>query len=90
MKFAILSAACLFALATSAPALAGELADQCRERLAADGRDTSGCDCLEKAVQDNPGLVDELTALGEIEDPAERYASASASAKAVMDKCTRS
>ncbi len=67
---------------------AGELADACTAALEADGRDTSGCTCLEEEVVAN-NLEDEFLALGEIADPAERYASASDEAKAAMDKCTR-
>lgn len=70
-------------------AAAGELADACIARLEADGRDTSGCTCLENEIQGDPALVNELTKLGEIEDPAERYAAASDGAKAAMDACTR-
>jgi len=84
---------CFFAGAATAglafsPSFAGELADACVAALEADGRDTSGCACLEEEALAN-GLVDEFTALGEIDDPAERYASASDEAKAAMDKCTR-
>jgi len=70
-------------------AYAGELADACVAALEADGRDTSGCSCLEEEVVAN-GLEEEFLALGEIADPAERYAAASDEAKAAMDKCTRS
>lgn len=69
-------------------AAAGELADQCKASLEAEGRDSSGCDCLEQEVVAG-GLVDEFTALGAIADPAERYDAASDAAKAAMDKCTR-
>lgn len=75
------------ALAVS-PSYAGELADACVAALEADGRDASGCSCLEEEALAND-LVDEFLALGEIEDPAQRYASASDEAKAAMDKCTR-
>ena len=68
---------------------AGELADACAAALEADGRDASGCACLEEEAIAND-LVDEFIALGEIADPAERYTSASDGAKAAMDKCTRS
>ncbi len=84
----LLGAACAAGLAMSASA-AGELADSCKARLEADGRDTSGCTCLEERVQSDPALAEEMTRLGEIEDPAERYASASDAAKAAMDACTR-
>ena len=70
------------------PSFAGDLADACVAALEADGRDASGCSCLEEEAVAND-LVDEFLALGEIEDPAERYASASDDAKAAMDKCTR-
>ncbi len=72
-----------------AAANAGEWADACAERLEADGRDTSGCACLEAEIEATPSLEDEFTSLSEIEDPAERYSSASAEAQAAMDKCTR-
>lgn len=84
----ILAAVIAAAISFSA-AEAGEMADACKARLEADGRDSSGCDCLEAAVEGNPALIDEMTALGEIEDPAERYAAASDDAKAAMDSCTR-
>lgn len=86
MKFTIAGAAVAAVFATAA--FAGELADACAAALEADGRDTSGCACLEEEVIAND-LVDEFLALGEIADPAERYAAASAEAKAAMDKCTR-
>ena len=65
------------------------MADACRAALVAEGRDTSGCDCLEEAIMGNAALEEEFTALGEIADPAERYEAASDEAKAVMDECTR-
>lgn len=68
---------------------AGELADACEARLKADGRDTSGCACLEEAVEGDQALIDELTALADIDDAAARYAAASDEAKAVMQMCTR-
>ncbi|MBB5517627.1 hypothetical protein [Amphiplicatus metriothermophilus] len=80
------AAAGVFLIGTAS---AGELADACVERLAADGRDTSGCACLEEKVEGDQALIDELTALGEIDDPAARYEAASAAAKTVMDACTR-
>jgi len=40
-------------------------------------------------VKDNQALMDEMKTLGEIADPAERYAAASPEAKAAMDACTR-
>jgi hypothetical protein len=89
MKIGTLVAAALAAATLMGAAGAGELADACIERLQADGRDTSGCTCLENAVKDDPALVEEMTALAEVDDPAERYAAASADAKAAMDSCTR-
>lgn len=77
------------AAALGGVAYAGELADACAAKLEAEGRDASGCTCLEEEAV-AAGLVDEFTVLGEIADPQERYASASSEAKAVMDKCTRS
>ena len=70
-------------------ASAGEMADACKAALEAEGRDTSGCDCLEAEVTADASLAEEFQALGEIADPAERYAAASDGAKAAMDKCTR-
>jgi len=70
-------------------AFAGEWADACIAALEADGRDTSGCQCLEDAISGNDALIEEFTALGAIADAAERYGSASDEAKAVMDACTR-
>ena len=76
------------AFAAFAAANAGDLADACVAALEADGRDTSGCTCLEEEVVAND-LVDEFLALGEIADPEERYDAASDEAKAAMNKCTR-
>ncbi len=70
-------------------ASAGELADACVTQLEAEGRDTSGCSCLEEAVAADVSLQEEFLALGEISDPDQRYASASDDAKAAMDSCTR-
>lgn len=76
------------ALTLTSFASAGDLADACVAALEADGRDASGCGCLEdEAVAGD--LVDEFIALGEIADPAERYEAASSEAKAAMNKCTR-
>jgi hypothetical protein len=77
------------AAALSAAAYAGEWADACVARLEADGRDTSGCSCLESEIEANPALEGEFRELSEIEDPAERYAAASEDAKAAMNACTR-
>ncbi len=68
--------------------VAGEWADACVATLEADGRDTSGCACLEAEIEAND-LSDEFLALADIADPAERYDAASDDAKAAMDKCTR-
>ncbi|HBK90203.1 MAG TPA: hypothetical protein DDZ68_00885 [Parvularcula sp.] len=70
-------------------AWAGEWAEACVARLEADGRDTSGCQCLEDAITENPALEAEFRALAEIADPAARYHAASDAAKAAMDDCTR-
>jgi len=83
-----LSAAAAAMMMISFSAHAGDLADACVAALEADGRDTSGCDCLENEVEAN-GLEAEFNSLGEIADPAERYASASPEAQAAMDACTR-
>lgn len=93
-NFAIVSGSAALAVAAgfalvSGSASAGEWADRCAERLKADGRDTSGCYCLEERINADPSLVDEFTRLAEIADPAARYAAANASAKAAMDACTR-
>jgi hypothetical protein len=73
----------------STSASAGEWADACVERLEADGRDTSGCSCLEAEIEANPSLEEEFMSLGEIEDPAERFDAASSEAQAAMSQCTR-
>lgn len=86
---AVAALAATMTLAGAGAVYAGELADACIARLEADGRDTSGCTCLEEAIGDNEALIEEMTALGEIADPAARYAAASAEAKAAMDSCTR-
>lgn len=88
MRLALLTAAAATLLLTGAAA-AGPLADACVARLEADGRDTSGCACLEEQVEGDEALIEELTALGEIEDAAARYEAASDDAKAVMQACTR-
>ncbi len=77
------------AAALTAIAYAGELTDACVARLQAEGRDTSGCSCLEEKIGSNAALEEEFRSLGEIEDPTERYAAASDEAKAAMDACTR-
>lgn len=87
MKFILACGAAAAAL--SAVAFAGEMTDACVARLEAEGRDTSGCSCLEDRIAANPALESEFRELGEIEDPAERYDAASADAKAAMDACTR-
>ena len=88
-KSTIFAAALLAASSIFAGASAGEFADSCKERLAADGRDTSGCDCLEEKILATPGLADEMTKLGAIEDPKERFAAASPEAQDAMKSCTR-
>ena len=88
MRIQILSAGAAAACLSIGAAFAGEMTDRCVERLAADGRDTSGCSCLEDRVVAG-GLEDEFTALGEIADPAARYAAAADAGKAAMDACTR-
>ncbi len=87
MKFLISVAAAAAALASVA--YAGEWADACVARLKADGRDTSGCACLEAAIEANPALEEEFRELAEIADPRARYEAASDEAKAAMDECTR-
>lgn len=77
------------ATALTAVAYAGEMADACVARLEAEGRDTSGCSCLEDRIAADPALESEFRELGTIEDPAARYAAASDDAKAAMDACTR-
>lgn len=89
MKINWIAAAAFAAALPLGAASAGEFADRCVERLEADGRDTSGCACLEGQIEGDQALIDELTALADIDDPAERYASASADARTVMDACTR-
>ena len=87
MKFVFAIGAAAAAL--SAVAFAGELTDACVARLEADGRDTSGCSCLEDSIAGNAALEEEFRSLAEIEDSAERYEAASDDAKAAMDACTR-
>lgn len=77
------------AAALAGAAFAGELTDACVARLEADGRDTSGCSCLEDAIAGNAALEEEFRDLAEIEDSSERYEAASDEAKAAMDACTR-
>lgn len=77
------------AAAFSASAFAGELADACAAALEAEGRDSSGCECLEAEVLASAALQEEFQSLGEIADPTARYEAASDEAKAAMDKCTR-
>ena len=88
MKVKVFLAACCSVGLMGGPALAGEWADACVATLEADGRDTSGCACLEEEINAND-LADEFLELAEIEDPADRYDAASDAAKAAMDKCTR-
>ncbi len=88
MKFKLFLVTALSAAVMTSASSAGELADACVAALEAEGRDTSGCTCLEEQVVAND-LVDEMLALGEIADPADRYEAASPAAKAAMDMCTR-
>ncbi|MEO1241514.1 MAG: hypothetical protein AAFX54_06355 [Pseudomonadota bacterium] len=88
MNFKLFFAAALSAGVMTSASSAGELADACVAALEAEGRDTSGCTCLEEQVVAND-LADEMLALGEIADPADRYEAASPAAKAAMDMCTR-
>ena len=81
--------AAIAAVTVTGAAVAGQMADQCIAQLKKEGRDTSGCTCLEEKVQSNPALAEEFQALGQIADPAARYAAASDDAKAAMDACTR-
>jgi len=85
MRFSI---ALMASGAVFSSAYAGEMAESCTAKLEAEGRDASGCQCLEDAVVTG-GLEEEFSALGEIEDPAARYEAASDEAKAAMDQCTR-
>lgn len=87
MKFWISVGAAAAALLSVA--WAGEWADACIARLEADGRETSGCQCLEDAITADPALEEEFRALAEIADPKARYEAASDAAKAAMDACTR-
>ena len=88
MNFKLFFAAAISVGVVTSASYAGEMADACVAALEADGRDSSGCTCLEQQVVAND-LVDEMLALGEIADPAERYEAASPDAKAAMDMCTR-
>lgn len=82
------AAVCVSAGAMMSTGIAGEWADACVAMLEAEGRDASGCACLEDEIVAND-LVDEFAELAEIADPAARYAAASDEAKAAMNKCTR-
>ena len=82
-----ISIALLASASIASSAFAGAMADACVDKLEAEGRDTSGCTCLEEAVVAG-GLEEEFAKLGEIKDPTERYAAASDAAKEAM-KCTR-
>ena len=88
MKLKKLLAGAVAVSLISGSAFAGEWADMCVERMEADGRDPSGCQCIEDQINAND-LADEFLQLAEIADPAERYESASDAAKAAMDACTR-
>lgn len=68
-------------------AWAGDLADQCTALLESEGRDTSGCTCLEEKVLADPALQEEFAKLGEIADKDERWAQASDAAKEAMAMC---
>jgi len=85
----ILVAVGVAAAALNSIAYAGDMADACVARLEAEGRDASGCGCLEDKIGADAALADEFRTLAEIADPAARYAAASAAAKAAMDACTR-
>lgn len=87
MKFAIIFGA--IAAASLSAAAAGPMADACIAKLEAEGRDTSGCSCLEDKVMASAALQEEFTKLAEIADLGERYTAASDEAKAAMDACTR-
>lgn len=78
-----------FSSFTISAANAGELADACVAALEAEGRDTSGCSCLESEIEGNDALIEEMTFLGEISDAEERFEAASDDAKAAMLACTR-
>ncbi|MEO1136880.1 MAG: hypothetical protein AAFW68_09775, partial [Pseudomonadota bacterium] len=86
LKKMIVGAAALGAMMSAS--IAGEWADACVATLEAEGRDASGCACLEEEIIAND-LVDEFAELGEIADPAARYEAASDAAKTAMNKCTR-
>ncbi|MBT8471610.1 MAG: hypothetical protein HKN14_06900 [Marinicaulis sp.] len=68
---------------------AGEWADACTATLEAEGRDASGCQCLEDAIAGDEALIAEFLELGEVADASERYEQGSDEAKSVMDSCTR-
>lgn len=82
-------AAAAAAIVSVSAAFAGEFADQCEARLKADGRDPSGCACLEAKVEASASLQKEFQDLAKISDPTERFAAASDEAKAAMTECTR-
>ncbi len=89
MRLAQIIAAAAVCATSFSTVSAGEMADACIAALEAEGRDTSGCTCLEDAVSESAALQEEFQTLGAIADPAERYAAASDEAQAAMDQCTR-
>lgn len=52
----------------AAPAMANEAADGCREYVANNGGDDSGCDCLGDAADADAALADALLAIATPED----------------------
>lgn len=88
MIFKNICIAAVAAGATMSAGFAGEWADACVATLEAEGRDTSGCTCLEEEIVAKD-LAGEFLELAKIADAAARYDAASGDAKAAMDKCTR-
>lgn len=76
-----------FAAVGAGAASAGEMADQCTALLESEGRDASGCSCLEEKVLADPALQEEFAVLGEIEDREQRWSDASDAAKEAMASC---
>ena len=66
MKY-LVPAAALFAL-LAAPASANDVADMCREYVAENGGDDSGCDCLGDAADADAALAAALAEIGSPED----------------------
>ena len=77
MKLIILSALVLAA----SPALANDTADACRNYVAENGGDASGCDCLGEAASKDPSLAE---AIAGVKTPADLEALDDSSKEAIQ------